>query len=767
MKPITYFLTIIVFSLVGINRLNAQYVTIPDPHFVTKLQQLVPNAMNGNQMDTAHNEIISSTSLDISNSYIQNLYGIQFFDALEFLYCQANQLSTLPTLPSTLIYLNCNNNFVSNWSILPNGLKDLFCASNYLSNLPLLPSNLVTLYCPGNQLTGFPVLPESLRQIDCSINPFTTFPDFPDSLQSLISHDCDLISLPVLPSELTILDVHSNQLTSLPDLPESLELLDCRFNQLTFLPNLPQSLLNLVCGDNQISCLPIFPFSLQNVSLENTLITCIPNETQTVNQLSTGLPICLLNDPVSNPNNCVSFASIYGVTYEDINSDCIQLNEDSLHFIPLLLKDNTSGDTIAKTYSWSNGVYGFTNLSGNYSVFIDTVALAAFVESTCTDSVFSVISGQFVADVNLGIRCNGGFDIGVQSVVEEDIVFPGEEHTLRVIAGDLSSWYGLHCGTSGLSGQVQITVTGPVTYNGIPLTALTPTVNGNVYTYDITDFSIVDIVESFALNFTTDTTAQSGDTVSVYVTVTTSQPGDGDLSNNTFSHAYLVVNSYDPNMKEVYPVDVLPGYDDYFTYTIHFQNMGSAPAINIRLADTLDSHLDFSTFEVLSFSHDNEVHLTGNNLMVRFPNINLVSNTVDEEASKGYIQYRIKPLANQPNGTVIPNTAYIYFDYNPAVITNTTENHFWEDLSVESPNEQPVFYLYPNPNNGKFTIHTEQEYLGSVLRIVDVSGKAIFQTQLMTTTQSVAAELGGGVYIVTMENPVTGTVAQKRLVVSK
>jgi uncharacterized repeat protein (TIGR01451 family) len=66
-------------------------------------------------------------------------------------------------------------------------------------------------------------------------------------------------------------------------------------------------------------------------------------------------------------------------------------------------------------------------------------------------------------------------------------------------------------------------------------------------------------------------------------------PLDGDTSNNVYDFCYKVVNSYDPNMKEVYPVNVLPGYDDWFTYTIHFQNTGNAPAFNIRLRDTLDA----------------------------------------------------------------------------------------------------------------------------------------------------------------------------------
>jgi uncharacterized repeat protein (TIGR01451 family) len=135
-------------------------------------------------------------------------------------------------------------------------------------------------------------------------------------------------------------------------------------------------------------------------------------------------------------------------------------------------------------------------------------------------------------------------------------------------------------------------------------------------------------------------------------------------------------------MKEVYPVNVLPGYDDWFTYTIHFQNTGNAPAFNIRLRDTLDANLDINSFEVRGYSHPAQISLNGNILTVRFNNIMLPDSTTDYEGSMGYFQYRLKPLPNLPNGTQIENTAYIYFDYNAPIVTNTTQNNF--DMTVKT-----------------------------------------------------------------------------------
>jgi uncharacterized repeat protein (TIGR01451 family) len=244
-------------------------------------------------------------------------------------------------------------------------------------------------------------------------------------------------------------------------------------------------------------------------------------------------------------------------------------------------------------------------------------------------------------------------------------------------------------------------VTGPVTYVGPSSAALTPVVNGNTFTYNIANFSSLN-PNSFDLLFQTDTTAQAGAQICVNVNVLTS-PTDFDSLNNVFNFCYQVVNSYDPNMKEVYPVNVLPGYDDWFTYTIHFQNTGNAPAFNIRLRDTLDTQLDVSTFEMLGYSHPAVVSLNGNILTVRFNNIMLPDSTTDYDGSMGYFQYRIKPLSNLPNGSQIENTAYIYFDYNAPIITNTTQNNF--DITVGqftlSGNENPIV-LFPNPSSGIF-----------------------------------------------------------------
>ena len=339
---------------------------------------------------------------------------------------------------------------------------------------------------------------------------------------------------------------------------------------------------------------------------------------------------------------------ITGSVYKDNNANCLMDSGDhGMYFIPVKLYDYNNNFIGIRYPNWS-GNYQFLAPLGTYSVKIDTTNIPFAVQCLYPgiDTVIALTGGNPAASsVNFGIACKPGFDIGVKAISSTGLVFPGVQHKLGIAAGSMIQWswygYNFNC-PAPISGQVQIAVTGPVTYNGIVYGSLTPLVSGNVFTYSIADFDQINNYQDFILNFITDTSAQLGDQICVNVIVTPTS-GDNNPSNNTYNFCYVVGNSYDPNMKEVYPVNVAPAYQDWFTYTIHFQNTGNASAMNIRLADTLDANLDFETFEVINYSDSIEVSLDNNLLNFHFPNIMLPDSTSDPEGSKGYVQYRVKP----------------------------------------------------------------------------------------------------------------------------
>lgn len=721
MKFKSLFLSTFLVLFTFVSSLKAQYVTIPDAGMVNWLTMQYPSAMNGNQLDTNNNAIIIEDLLDISFP-ISNLDGIQYFDNLDILMCMNINLYQIPSLPNSLTEINCSGNHLTSLPNLPNSLQHLDCSNNNLSSLPQLSNSLTHLYCSGNQITIWPQFPNSLQTLDCSSSNLTSLPPLTNTLLSLDCSFNNLTFLPILPDSLEILLCYNNVLNSLPQLPDSLNLIECSFNNLTNLPQLPKNLLYLYCNDNSnLNCLPLLPNTLIDGAIYNTALTCIPNYPANC-ILSTTLPFCQSN----NTNGCITSNSISGTFFNNSTNNCIN-NANLTTNTTLKLYDDQNNFLQSRSAS-SDDHYYFSIEPGNYVVRVDSSFSTNGVNLSCPVSgeqnVTAVIDSNY-SDRDFGLNCVG-IDLGVEAVLPQGIVFPGQPHSLKTIAGDLSNYFGLSC-AAGTGGTVEITVTGPVTYIDYPSTALTPVVNGNTFTYTISDFSTINIQESFVLNFLTNTTAQATNLISVTAQIT-SNVTDLDLTNNTASFSYFVVNSFDPNMKEVNPVNVLPGYDNYFTYTVHFQNMGNAPAFNIKIKDTLDQNLDFETFRVINTSHPYSYNLTGNLLNVYFPNIMLADSASDPEGSKGFVQYQVKPKVNLPLGTTIENTAHIYFDFNPAVVTNTTINEYVQTLGLTA--EQSVaLNLYPNPSNGALTIQSSQQINSPCsITITDLLGKVVYQS---------------------------------------
>jgi hypothetical protein len=113
--------------------------------------------------------------------------------------------------------------------------------------------------------------------------------------------------------------------------------------------------------------------------------------------------------------------------------------------------------------------------------------------------------------------------------------------------------------------------------------------------------------------------------------------------------------------------------------------------------------LDVNTFEMLGSSHNYNIDiLPGNILRWKFNNIMLPDSNSNEPGSHGYIQYRIKRNSNNTPGTQIKNTAYIYFDFNEPVVTNTAINTIETITGITSQSLilTMEWNVYPNPSTG-------------------------------------------------------------------
>jgi uncharacterized repeat protein (TIGR01451 family) len=745
----------------------------------------LPTLPNGlTYLDCSINELVSlpalpNTLVDLACNSNSLTVLPTLPNSLINLNCSQNLLNSLPTLPSSLYTLICSNNLIPNLPTLPNSLYKINCSSNPLSNgLPNLPNSLAILYCNNDGLSILPTLPNALQFLDCQSNSLQAIPTLPNSLHTLICSTNPLITLPALAS-LNILECVADQLTALPTLPSTLGFLNCSINSLDSLPSLPVSLNHLTCSNNQLASLPILPPNLNYLdcssnqihcfdpfvsismflNIANNPFTCLPNYIPVMDSITLLYPLCVQG----NANGCPPAHGIVGFTYKDSNTNCTKDSGDiRLKNVPLKIYD-TSSNLLGTTYSALNGVYQFLNSAGTYDVVIDTAG-KPYKESCNYPGLDSTVTvAQLDTNINFALTCAGGFDIGVQSIATCGIVFPGQTHYLRVNAGDLSKWYNLNCG-SGVGGSVSFIVTGPVTYMGPAPGALTPVVSGNVYSYSIADFGTVNNTTDFQILLQPFTSAQAGDMICVNAKVSP-MSGDNDVSNNTLLSCYSVVNSYDPNIKEVYPVMVDPNFNDWLTYTIHFQNTGNAPAFNIRLEDTLDTMLDLNTFQVTDYSHENATSLIGRNLTVYFPNIQLPDSSTNPQGSIGFIQYRIKPKTTWVRPYQIKNTAYIYFDFNAPIVTNTSINSIKDITTGIDEQIESNLAIYPNPSHGVFTIELSIKEKQS-LQLFDMAGNLVLSQTIENGKATIdVSHLAAGIYNISVKG--NSGITNKKLVIVK
>ena len=165
-----------------------------------------------------------------------------------------------------------------------------------------------------------------------------------------------------------------------------------------------------------------------------------------------------------------------------------------------------------------------------------------------------------------------------------------------------------------------------------------------------------------------------GEQINMEALVVLNDNGGTQVYSDTYQYSSTINCGYDPNDKLVepnVPADenyILP--DEEIKYTVRFQNTGTDTAINIRITDKLNPSLDWSTFRMVASSHEYSVTMTEGNLEFRFDDIYLPDNTTDEIASHGFVKFAIYPKKDLEEGHVIENSALIYFDFNPPILTN-------------------------------------------------------------------------------------------------
>lgn len=137
-----------------------------------------------------------------------------------------------------------------------------------------------------------------------------------------------------------------------------------------------------------------------------------------------------------------------------------------------------------------------------------------------------------------------------------------------------------------------------------------------------------------------------------------------------------------------------------------------------------------------------------------FDNIFLPPMSLDELGSQGYVKYGIKCKETVVLGNALVNTAYIYFDFNTAIITNTaTTIVAYPVIFVTQMPTNLIQYntilVFPNPVISELNIDLRGiTYDDMQLLVFDVTGKNVKNEKMTNTALNKIdiSNLSNGIY---------------------
>jgi uncharacterized repeat protein (TIGR01451 family) len=623
-------------------------------------------------------------------------------DSLEYLMFSGSHIGIInwPTPPSTLRRVRTSGVYIASLPTLPNTLDTLECVLNQLSLLPALPDSLKYLACSSNYLTELPALPATLKYLEIVMNQISgTLQALPESLEELQASDNDITAVTNFPASLKKINLGDNwYLSSIPALPPGLVSLEVIMTSLHSIPDIPVSLKNLNCSDCQLYCLPVVPDGTSDLTIYlNDHTTCISNRPSPPYSLVltpigspyVGVPyssdIFPLCNAVNNVNGCPSFAAMKGHVYNDYNNNGVKdANEPYRANVKLQLSNGVF------TMTNSNGYYEIT--AGNIGSYTLTITPPGYFTAVPLQYNYNFTSYDTVVIKDFPLQATGVVDDLFISVLPVNAAArPGFQYPYVITYTNV--------GTTTLTPNIVFNYDNTrLTYDSSSNAAVFNT--GSSLTLAETMMPL-GVQKSFTGYFTVKTTAVIGDSIKAYVSI------HANAVTATDSTAVRIRGPYDPNDKSATPslstTQVANG--DYIYYTIRFQNTGTDTAFNIVISDSLSSQLQPSTLQVVNTSHPARITVNGNMVYCEFLNINLPDSNVNQLTSHGYVTFKIKPQPSVTVGSVIPNKAAIYFDYNTPVITAEAQTFIFD--------ASPTSHTYTFNGTGNWT--TAANWVGGVV----------------------------------------------------
>jgi uncharacterized repeat protein (TIGR01451 family) len=295
-------------------------------------------------------------------------------------------------------------------------------------------------------------------------------------------------------------------------------------------------------------------------------------------------------------------------------------------------------------------------------------------------------------------------------------------------------------------------------------------VSGDTLIWNYSNLSDTGMIHCVSLTGNT-SNVSAGDSIFASLFITP-LAGDSNPSNNSVTYWIkpslnnCVGLPFDPNEKSVMPAGDISDTLQ-LTYTIHFQNTGTAVTHNVVVIDTLSPYVDPTTLRITSSSSQVVTTIaSGHIVKFTFDNIDLPDTAKSKTSSIGILEYTIYPMNTDVGGDVIKNTAGIYFDANPVVKTNTTVSTIATKIVSVENIAAPVLNIrcFPNPFTSSTSVvfNTDGKHY---LELDDMTGRVVESIECTGKQYELSGNnLAKGVYFIKAFNADRSNVAVTKVV---
>ncbi|MEZ4884980.1 MAG: FG-GAP-like repeat-containing protein [Chitinophagales bacterium] len=412
------------------------------------------------------------------------------------------------------------------------------------------------------------------------------------------------------------------------------------------------------------------------------------------------------------------FNSIRGLVFWDTNENGIK-DEGELSLIDQVVTISSTEDE-HKTYTGIEGQFTYYSKLGAYEVSMESNSLW---ELTTEESFQIEVTGtSHLEPIYFGLK-------------PARILHRVEPHlTASITRCNRAATYWLHyknTGTTIANGTITLEtdeLMGFISSNPEP-----NSIEGNTLTWNFSELH-PSYENKISLQFQMPDFNSMGEILETQATIQLFNENQELTYTKTTDYNSELLCSYDPNDKltrsNLLGQSEFAYIADTILYTVRFQNTGNDTAFNIRIEDVLDKKLDWTTFHPITASHDYRTELNRETGLATFyfNDILLPDSTTNEIESHGFVTFGIASLEGIEDKTEVENTASIFFDFNPPIITNTAVLTLLQQVEtdIEVLENGASIRVFPNPFSDFTTIEVEGLPQGNYrLELMDILGRKV------------------------------------------